>query len=101
MPNLAINDVEEMSLVEIEKRIDFVGNLKKEKRKIEMKDMFGMLHFTIKSATIQAGKKTHAIANNKAFYKTLDDCFSLEEDKKDNEDIDDLGDFMEVMNVKK
>ena len=46
LPNLSILDIENMDLVEIQNRIDFVSNLKKTKKKAEMKDMFSMLHFT-------------------------------------------------------
>ncbi len=100
LPNLAVRDVEDMSLIEIEKRIEFVGKLKREKRKVEMKDMFSMLHFTIKSGTAQFSKKGEAVRANKSFYKTLDKCLDI---KTENiiDDIDDVKEFMEALNGKK
>jgi len=100
LPNLSILDIENMDLVEIQNRIDFVSNLKKTKKKAEMKDMFSMLHFTVKSATAQVGKKSDAVKNNKTFHKALDDCFGVKKEEEDQ--IDNAQDFMEVMNgVKK
>lgn len=90
-----------MSLVEIEKRIDFVGNLKKEKRKAEMKDMFSILHFTIRSGTAQFSKRPQAIANNKSFYKNLDKCLDINQKNISDDDIGDVNELMETVNVKK
>ena len=89
-----------MTLKEIEKRIEFIGKLKREKRKVEMKDMFSILHFTIKSATAQFSKKGEAIRSNKSFYKNLDKCLDI---KTENtiDDIDDVKEFMEALNGKK
>lgn len=89
-----------MSLIEIEKRIDFIGNLKKEKRKTEMKDMFSILHFTIKSGTAQFRKKSQIMANNKSFYNTLDKCLNLNDKNIDSNNIDDVSELMEAANVK-
>ncbi len=89
-----------MSLVELDKRISFVDGLNKAKKRNETRETFYLLHSTIRSGTFQ-GKRRDVIASNNSFNKYLDDCFSLEDKKINNEDIDDLGDFMEVMNVKK
>lgn len=99
MPNLAIKDIEDMSLTEIDKRIKILVEWKNN----EGKNSLNRLYTAIQFGTAKTGKKSLDLKNERSFYKYLDKAYPQGPTDTNNniDDIDDVKEFMEVLSGKK
>lgn len=87
MPSFRIEDVEDMSLKEIDKRITFVNKTKQEQKNSELKRFISLLHSTISYGSSPTKQ------NNSKFSRFLEKVFNNKKPRKDES-------YDEVMNLK-
>lgn len=99
LPNLAIRDVEDMSLTEIDKRIKILVEWKNN----EGKNSLNRLYTAIQFGTAKTGKKNLDLKNERSFYKYMDNIYPQagENTNNDIDNIDDVKEFMEALSGKK
>lgn len=86
-PNFGIDDVEDMSLKEIDARISFFNKTRFEQKSAELKSLISLLHTTISYGTSPSAK------NNNKFSRFLEKTFNRKKIRKEET-------FDEVMNPK-
>lgn len=91
LPALSLQDIEEMSLKEIDQRITYLQKIKQEKQKVDLKNFVSIMYLVI-SAGSNPTKK-----NNRIFYQQLDEIFG---NNKKIIDDDNLDDIMNIVNKK-
>lgn len=89
LPALSLQDVEDMSIKEIDQRITFLIKTKQEKQKVDLKNFITILHLAISTGSCPTKN------NNRIFYRSLDEIFN---DKKQTSD-DSEESLEEIMNI--
>lgn len=89
---LRIEEVEEMTLKEIEQRIVFVNKQKNDTKRVELKNLVSILYLAIAAGNNPSKK------NSKVFYNNLEKIFSDKESP--SEDEQSLEDIMGLVNGK-
>ena len=92
LPALSLQDIEEMSIKEIDQRITFLIKTKQDKQKVDLKNFVTILHLAISTGS-HPNKK-----NNRIFYDNLDKIFDDKKEIPDNEES--LEDIMNIVNRK-
>ena len=84
LPALSLQDVEDMSIKEVEQRITFLAKNNQEKQKVDLQILHGIISYGS-----NATKK-----NNREFRKYIGRIFNDKEQVQDNEGLDDILDVI-------
>lgn len=78
LPSLTIKDIEEMSLLEIDQRLRYIGELKLNKRRHDLKELSIILFSSISSGYTVCRVKEHKASEiEKSFHKSIDSILGL------------------------
>lgn len=78
IPSLSLEDIEGMSLLEIDERIKYLGELKRNDKKYSLKDLSMILFYSSTySQSLSNAKSGSAGEIEKNFHKTIDSLLDL------------------------